>query len=590
MRILKDKGRIGIVLMLAPLAVLSVCLVITFLVWDAARQNASKELQYRFNAEVKEIHGRIDERLNDYRNILRGAGGLFAASNSVERREFRAYADKLELNLSYPGIQGVGFAQLIPAREKQRMIAAMRRNGYPQFSIRPEGERDPYTAIIYLEPFDWRNQRAFGYDMYSEPVRRAAMEQARDSDGPAITGKVVLVQEIEKEVQHGFLLYQPVYRNNLPHETVADRRSNLAGWVYEPFRMNDLMNKGVLGRYLDTIRDELEIEVYDGDKPSKESLMYDSQALFPPSDPARHAQFYSIQTSQHFGHDWTIIVRSLPAFEARERSQQVWAVAVGGGIISLLLTLVVWLLATTNARAMKLAKRMSEKREQVLTQTIAAMATVTEMRDPYTAGHQRSAAELARAIAVEMGLDDEQILVLYRSALIYEVGKIRIPAEILSKPYKLDEVEYALAQTHAQAGFDILRGIDFPWPIAQIVLQHHERMDGSGYPHGLHGDEILLEARIIAVADVVDAMCSHRPYRAALGVEAALEEISSKRGILYDPAVVDACTRLLRKHGNQFPSSKTNQPMARRASDVFAASDDVSTSDVTSTQDVTPNR
>ncbi len=557
MRMLISKGRVEVILMLAPLGVLSICLAITYLVWDIARRNAANELQFQFDTEVREVHSRIDERLNDYRNILYGAGGLFAASRSVSRQEFHAYVQSLEIEQSFPGIQGVGFAMLIPSKDKSRITASIRREGFPKFSIRPEGERDPYTAIIYLEPFDWRNQRAFGYDMYSEPIRQAAMAQARDSASPTISGKVVLVQETEKEIQHGFLMYQPIYRNGLPHETVAERRNNLAGWIYEPFRMNDLMRKGVLGRFLDTVRDELDIEVYDGDTAAKDTLMYDSLGSSLHPDLAGHQSLlYSTRTLQHFGHNWTIRIRSLPAFEARMRSRQVWGIAIGGGIISLLLTVVVWLLSTTNARAIKLAEKMSAKLEQTLTETIAAMATVTEMRDPYTAGHQRRAAELARAIAIEMGLSSEQVLVLYRAALIYEVGKIRIPAEILSKPYKLDAIEFDLVKMHVQAGYEILRGIDFPWPIATIVLQHHERMDGSGYPQGLKGNEILLEARIIAAADVVEAMCSHRPYRPALGVEAALEEISSKRGLLYDPLVVDACIRLFRERNYQLPADK----------------------------------
>ncbi len=539
---------------LAPVAVLFGCLAVTLLVWDVVRQNADKELQSEFDAEVKEIHSRIDERLSDYSDILRGAGGLFAGSESVSRQEFRRYVDGLRLERTYPGIQGVGFAQLIPASEKQRVTAQIRREGFPEFSIRPEGARDPYTAIIYLEPFDWRNQRAFGYDMLSEPVRRTAMERARDEDGPAISSKVVLVQEIEREVQSGFLMYLPVYRNDRPHATIDERRRNLMGWVYEPFRMNDLMTKGVLGRYLDTVRGQVDIEVYDGDSEAPPALMYDSSAgLGLPAMQERDAQFSSSRVTRHFGQDWTIVVRSLPLFEATRKTGQARTVLVGGVVISLLLAWVVWLLSTTNVRAFRLAEKMSAKLDDALTQTIGAMSTVVEMRDPYTAGHQRRAAELARSIGVEMRLSDAQVLVLYRAALVYEVGKIRVPAEVLSKPGQLDEVEYGLVQTHCQAGFDILRNIDFPWPIAQIVLQHHERLDGSGYPQGLKGNDILLEARIIAVADVVEAMCSHRPYRPALGVDAALGEINAQKGMHYDPAVVDACIRLFRERGFTFP-------------------------------------
>jgi len=546
----KDYGKMGLFLRLAPFAVLVAGLMVIWVIRDVVRQHAIEELQSEFDGEVRVVHTRIDERMDDYRDILRGATGLFDASHSVERKEFHEYVDSLHLAQTYPGIQGVGFARLIPAREKQQLIAAIRREGFPQFSIKPEGVRDPYSAIIFLEPFDWRNQRAFGFDMYSEPVRREAMERARDRAETALSGKVVLVQETATDVQSGFLMYSPVYRNNLPHATLAERRRNLLGWVYDPFRMNDLMSKGVLGRYLDTVSDELEIEIYDGDRPDMQNIMFDSS----PVHSAKPARFMSIHSTQHFGRSWTVVVRSLPAFEAKLKTAQSRTVVISGAVISLLLTLVIWLLATTNARAIKLAEKMSAKLERTLTQTIAAMATVVEMRDPYTAGHQRRAADLARAIATEMGLGGEQFRALNFAALIYEIGKIQIPAEILNKPGRLDEVEYDMIRSHAQTGYDILREVDFPWPIAQIVQQHHERLDGSGYPQGLKGDEIRLEARIIAVADVVEAMCSHRPYRSAPGVDAALSEIAAQRGALYDPAAVDACVRLFRERGFAFAS------------------------------------
>ncbi len=184
-----------------------------------------------------------------------------------------------------------------------------------------------------------------------------------------------------------------------------------------------------------------------------------------------------------------------------------------------------------------------------LENAVDAIATTLEMRDPYTAGHQRRVADLAAAIAHELGLPEEQVGAIHLAGTVHDLGKIHIPAEILTKPGKLNELEYKFIKTHPKAGYDILKGIDFPWPIAQMVLQHHERLDGSGYPNGLHGDDIILEARILAVADVVEAMFSHRPYRAGLGLDAALAEITAHRGSLYDSAAVNACVKLLREHG-----------------------------------------
>ncbi len=183
--------------------------------------------------------------------------------------------------------------------------------------------------------------------------------------------------------------------------------------------------------------------------------------------------------------------------------------------------------------------------------TIKAIARTVETRDAYTAGHQRRTTEIAGAIAYEMGLSKEVIGGIRMAGVIHDLGKISVPAEILSKPGKISESEFSLIKQHPQAGYDILEGIDFNWPVADIVLQHHERLDGSGYPNGLKGDEILLEARIIGVADVIEAMASHRPYRPALGIDDAFEEITTKRGILYDPVVVDASIDLFTSKGYQ---------------------------------------
>lgn len=192
------------------------------------------------------------------------------------------------------------------------------------------------------------------------------------------------------------------------------------------------------------------------------------------------------------------------------------------------------------------------KLRATLKAAIDSLASAIEMRDPYTAGHQERVTRLARAIAEEMGLDKEQVEAIEIAGVIHDIGKLYVPAEILSKPTKLSDLEYSMIKMHAQVGFTILSKIDFPWPIAQIVHQHHEAINGSGYPQGLSGKDILLEAKILCVADVVEAMSSHRPYRPALGIQAALDEISQKRGILYDREVVDACLKLFRDKNFKF--------------------------------------
>ncbi len=202
-------------------------------------------------------------------------------------------------------------------------------------------------------------------------------------------------------------------------------------------------------------------------------------------------------------------------------------------------------------------KQAHQAQEQLLQtnmlQTVKAIASIVEMRDPYTSGHQARVAEVACAIARQMALPEDQVQALHLAGLVHDLGKIRIPAEILSKPGKLNAIEYSMIKMHPQAAFDILKDIDFSWPIAQMVLQHHERMDGSGYPQGLKGEEILLGARILCVADVIEAMSSHRPYRPGLGADAALDEIIRMRGTLYDAQVVDACVALFREHAYVMP-------------------------------------
>jgi putative two-component system response regulator len=177
--------------------------------------------------------------------------------------------------------------------------------------------------------------------------------------------------------------------------------------------------------------------------------------------------------------------------------------------------------------------------------TVEAIMRTLEKRDPYTAGHQARVAEIAVAMAAEMGLAEDRIAGLRVGASLHDVGKVYVPSEILNRPGKLTAAEFALIKAHPEIGFDIVKDIDFPWPVARMLLEHHERLDGSGYPRGLKGDEILLEARIVAVADVVESMTSHRPYRPALGLDVALAEIVSKRGTHFDAGAVDACLRVM---------------------------------------------
>ncbi len=209
---------------------------------------------------------------------------------------------------------------------------------------------------------------------------------------------------------------------------------------------------------------------------------------------------------------------------------------------------------TTRKQAEEEAKHSTEKLLKAMENTMQAIAMIIEMRDPYTAGHQRRVTHLACAIAREMDFSEKQITGLRLAGLIHDIGKVRVPTEILTHPDGLTDAEFTMIKMHPILGYEILAKLDLPWPIAQIVYQHHERLNGSGYPSGLSGGEIILEAKILAVADVVEAIASHRPYRPARGLDTALDEIAQKKGILYDPEVVKACLKLFEQQRFKFES------------------------------------
>ena len=352
--------------------VLAGSLAATYLLFRSSRLEAEQDLQADFYFRARDAEARIAQRMSAYEQVLRGAQGLFAAFPQVDRRAFHDYVSALGLEQNYPGIQGVGFALLVPAEARARHVAALRREGFQDYLLRPEGERDPYTAIVYLEPFSGRNLRAFGYDMLSEPVRRAAMERARDTDVAALSGRVTLVQETGTEVQAGCLMYLPVYRKGARHETLLERHASLVGWVYEPFRMGDLMS-GLLGERAA----ELEVWVYDGRAIADATLMYAARA----GGPAHRPSFEVVRTLEVAGRNWTLVVRSTPGFEARLDTAKSTLIALAGTGASLLLILVVWLLASARARALRAARAMNAdliEAQRALVESTAELRTSQE--------------------------------------------------------------------------------------------------------------------------------------------------------------------------------------------------------------------
>ena len=306
-------------------------LLMTLSLWDWSEHVYDRNAQSYFEFRVGQLLESIEKRLETYQQVLHGARGLFTASLSVERDEFFQYVNSLHLNERYPGIQGVGYSLIVPKDKKESHTQAVRQQGFPDYEIYPAGDRDVYTSIIYLEPFARRNLVAFGYDMYSEPVRHRAMVYARDNDLIGMSGKVRLVQETDTDIQAGFLMYLPVYRNGLPDDTQAERRANILGWVYAPFRMKDFV-AGIGGERAG----DLHLSIYDGDRVSDDNLMY--------ADQPEHVSSLAIRTIRTLrigGHAWTLVIHSEPGLKNWLNHNQSLTILVSGLILSILLALLI---------------------------------------------------------------------------------------------------------------------------------------------------------------------------------------------------------------------------------------------------------
>ncbi len=339
-------------LLLMPWAVLVLALIVTVTVWELARLGTAERLQDRFTYRVEEVKAAMASQLSAYELMLLGGAGLFSVADQVSRTDWRTYVDRLHIQSSYPGVLGVGVSSKVPADQLSEFETRMR-EGQQDFRLWPRGDRDTYTSVIYLEPLNWRNQRAIGYDMFSEPVRRAAMEQARDSGQTSVSGKIKLVQETKQHVQAGFLMYVPLYRRGAAVDTVAARRTALRGYVYAPFRVADLVHGIFQGRLA-----EVAVEIFDGDKMTANNLMYRSRTLndIPSSEhPLRAERQLDLK-----GHTWTIRFTALPPLFNTGTYSPPTIVLLSGLAISFLLFLVVWSLVRTRGRALALASRMTE--------------------------------------------------------------------------------------------------------------------------------------------------------------------------------------------------------------------------------------
>ncbi len=252
-------------------------LVLTLIVTRNTQQHVLDHAKHEFNLVCNEIQIIIDTRLHAHAQLLQTGSSLFAVSDTVTRKEWEIYNSRAKVKEDLPGIQGVGYSHIIAKNQLKQHIENIRREGFPNYTVKPFGDRETYTSIIYLEPLSGRNLRAFGYDMFSEPVRRKAMELARDSDMAILSGKVTLVQETNEDLQAGTLMYVPVYRNGLPVTTVEQRRNAIRGWVYSPYRMNDLM-KGISGRWSNKETDQIHLQIYENDSIAENNLLFDSRS------------------------------------------------------------------------------------------------------------------------------------------------------------------------------------------------------------------------------------------------------------------------------------------------------------------------
>jgi diguanylate cyclase (GGDEF)-like protein/PAS domain S-box-containing protein len=338
-----------------PWLVLAICLLATYQLWKNARKETQLALQTEFNFNALDASRRLARQMLAHEQLLRGVQGMFAASASVTRAEFHAYVNTLDLEKNYPGIQGLGFTLFIAKEKKDSHLAAVRRKGFPAYSIRPDGVRDTYTSVLYLEPFSGRNLQAFGYDNYADSVRRAAMEGARDSGLCTISAKLKLVQEADSGVQAGFLMWLPVYKNDAAHNTLAERRDNLLGWVGASFRMDDLM-----ASIFDEHDKQIDMEIYDGEEMSDQTLMHDADKIRRDKG-SPDSSFQSVSLLEIGRHNWTLVLSSLPGFDQRQNDQKPRFIALAGITVSILLALIAWILVHSRYRALQFSQALSHE-------------------------------------------------------------------------------------------------------------------------------------------------------------------------------------------------------------------------------------
>lgn len=313
---------------------------LTLFIFSETKKKTEERSAKLFSMRAEQVTEAVNKRMQDYIQILIGGKGMFISSDSVTREDWSNYYETLNLEKNYPGLQGFGYTHVVRPEEMQKHVQQIRNEGYENYSITPEGKRDIYTAIIYIEPFTGRNLRAFGFDMFSEPVRQSAMRIARDTRQPALSGKVRLVQETGEDEQAGFLIYLPVYKNNAEPESIKERQRLIKGFVYSPFRAKDLITAVLTDDF-----EDIDVEIYDGASPSKESLLFStSPTLFYGSNSREYSELNTIAIGNH---TWRLYISGKDDFGRSAESDLPYFILLGGAIISLLMFFIIWSLSNT---------------------------------------------------------------------------------------------------------------------------------------------------------------------------------------------------------------------------------------------------
>ena len=347
---------------LLPWIVLIAFLVLTYQLSKNAQTEADFALETEFQFRSEEATQKIAQRMMSYDHMLRGAQGLFATYRNINRNEFRDYVKALDLEKSYPGMQGLGYTLLLPKANKDKHIAAVRSEGFPEYSIHPEGVREVYASVLYVEPFSRKNLQVFGYDNFSDPDRRLSLETARDTGLGTISAKIKLLQETDTKLQDGFLMWRPVYKTGVSLVTLAERRSALTGWVGASFRLDDLM----ANIFAEQNRNTLAIEIFDGKEMTAQALIYDSVEGGRKHLSTSESYYKKSHQLNFAGRTWTILFSSLTGSDEsinnqKSHLQKPRLIAIAGVIVSILLALITGMLVYSRARALRFVQMLNQE-------------------------------------------------------------------------------------------------------------------------------------------------------------------------------------------------------------------------------------